>query len=178
MANLKEKYIKEVRPALKQEFNLGNILEVPRIEKVVLNVGAGKAVEDKKFLDQAMTNLAIITGQQGVPTLARKSVAGFNIRKGMPIGVKVTLRGERMYNFLERLINIALPRMRDFRGLTPKFDGQGNYAIGIPDITIFPEINYEDVGQTHGFEIIIKVTTNDDKKSKRLLELLGFPFKR
>lgn len=178
MERLKEKYIKEVLPLLKQEFNFKNDLEVPNVEKVILNVGAGRIAADPKLLDEMMANLAIISGQRPLKTYAKKSIAAFKIRKGMVLGAKITLRKARMYEFLDRLVNIALPRMRDFRGLSFNFDRQGNYTIGIDDITIFPEINYENLSQTHGLEVTIKTTTKNDKEAKRLLSLLGFPFKK
>lgn len=176
MERLREKYIKEILPALKQEFGFKNDLEAPRVEKIVLNVGAGRLLGEAKALDEIKNNLAVISGQIPVKTLAKKSIAAFKVRKGITLGAKVTLRGARMYDFLDRLINVALPRTRDFRGLPDKFDGQGNYTIGISDITIFPEINYETLSQTHGLEVIIKTTTKDNKQVKRLLGLLGFPF--
>jgi large subunit ribosomal protein L5 len=178
MARLKDKYKKEVIPKMKQEFGYLNDLEVPRLQKVVINSGVGRFSKDPKVLHQISHALSLITGQKPISTVARKSISGFKIRQGMAVGFMVTLRGRRMYEFLDKLVNIVLPRVRDFRGLNPSaFDDQGNYTIGISEHTVFPEISYEDLEQTFSLEISIVTTAKDDKKGKRLLEFLGFPFR-
>ncbi len=178
MVRLKEKYKNEVIPKMKEIFGYKNDLAVPKIEKVVLNVGAGKGVSNPSFFEEAAANLAKITGQQPVKTFAKKSIAGFKIRKGMPVGLKVTLRGDRMYEFLDKLINVTLARIRDFRGLDPKgFDGKGNYSIGIAEHIAFPEIQFESAEKIHGLQVNITTTAKDDKEGYMLLKLLGFPFK-
>ncbi len=175
---LKERYRKEVIPRLMKEFSYRNVMEVPRLEKIVLNVGLGEAIQNIKLLDAAQKELTVISGQKAVITKAKKSIAGFKLRKGMPIGCKVTLRGDRMYSFLDKLISIAIPRIRDFRGLTPRsFDGRGNYAMGIKEQYIFPEIDYEKVEMIHGFDIIICTTAETDEEGRALLKHLGMPFK-
>ncbi len=174
---LKELYKKTVVPAMMEKFGYKNIMEVPRVEKVVLNMGVGDAKENPKFLESAIEELAAITGQRPVATVAKKSVAAFKVRAGMKIGAKVTLRGDRMYEFLDRLFNIALPRVRDFRGVSPKsFDGRGNYALGIKEQLIFPEINYDKVEKVRGMDVIIVTTAKTDEEAKELLALLGMPF--
>jgi len=174
---LKELYKKTVVPAMMERFGYKNVMEVPRIEKVVINMGVGDAKENPKFLESAMEELAAITGQRPVATVAKKSVAAFKVRAGMKIGAKVTLRRNRMYEFLDRLFNIALPRVRDFRGVSPKsFDGRGNYALGIKEQLIFPEINYDKVEKIRGMDVIIVTTAKTDEEAKELLELLGMPF--
>lgn len=174
---LKELYKKTVVPAMMERFGYKNVMEVPRIEKVVINMGVGDAKENPKFLESAMEELATITGQRPVATVAKKSVAAFKVRAGMKIGAKVTLRGDRMYEFLDRLFNIALPRVRDFRGVSPKsFDGRGNYALGIKEQLIFPEINYDKVEKIRGMDVIIVTTAKTDEEAKELLALLGMPF--
>nr|MBO2493731.1 50S ribosomal protein L5 [Clostridia bacterium] len=174
---LKELYKKTVVPAMMEKFGYKNVMEVPRIEKVVINMGVGDAKENPKFLESAMEELAAITGQRPVATVAKKSVAAFKVRAGMKIGAKVTLRRNRMYEFLDRLFNIALPRVRDFRGVSPKsFDGRGNYALGIKEQLIFPEINYDKVEKIRGMDVIIVTTAKTDEEAKELLELLGMPF--
>lgn len=174
---LKELYKKTVVPAMMERFGYKNVMEVPRIEKVVINMGVGDAKENPKFLESAMEELAAITGQRPVATVAKKSVAAFKVRAGMKIGAKVTLRGDRMYEFLDRLFNIALPRVRDFRGVSPKsFDGRGNYALGIKEQLIFPEINYDKVEKIRGMDVIIVTTAKTDEEAKELLALLGMPF--
>ncbi len=179
MARLKDKYEKEIIPKLKEEFGYKNDLQAPRILKVVINSGVGRFSRDTKYLDQVSHVLAQITGQKPISRNARKSIAGFKVKKGMTVGYMVTLRGVRMYEFLDKLINIVLPRIRDFKGLDPKaFDGKGNYNIGITEHTVFPEISYEDVQQSFGLEISIITTVSDNKKAKKLLEFLGFPFKK
>ncbi|SFP88009.1 50S ribosomal protein L5 [Caldicoprobacter faecalis] len=174
---LKELYKKTVVPAMMEKFGYKNVMEVPRLEKVVINMGVGDAKENPKFLESAMEELAAITGQRPVATVAKKSVAAFKVRAGMKIGAKVTLRGNRMYEFLDRLFNIALPRVRDFRGVSPKsFDGRGNYALGIKEQLIFPEINYDKVEKIRGMDVIIVTTAKTDEEAKELLALLGMPF--
>jgi large subunit ribosomal protein L5 len=178
MARLKEKYVNEVRPALVERFEYKNFLQAPRIEKVIINMGVGEAKDNPKVLDAAVNDMTLIAGQRPVITKARKSVASFKIREGMPIGCKVTLRGERMYEFLDKLLNIALPRVRDFRGVSPKsFDGRGNYSLGLREQLIFPEINYDQVDKTRGMDIIIVTTANSDEEARELLRHLGMPFR-
>jgi large subunit ribosomal protein L5 len=175
---LKEKYQKEVIPALTEQFGYDNPMRVPRITKVVLNMGLGEAVADKKVLDSAASDLAMISGQKVVVTKARKSIAGFKIREGWPIGCKVTLRGQRMYDFLDRLVGIAIPRIRDFRGLNPKsFDGRGNYAMGVSEQIIFPEIDYDKIDALRGMDITITTTARTDDEGRALLAALNFPFR-
>lgn len=178
LSGLKEKYLNEARKELMQKFNYDNIFQVPRLEKVVINMGVGEAKENPKLLDAAVNDLSIITGQRPVITKAKKSVASFKVREGMSIGCKVTLRGQRMYHFLEKLINIALPRVRDFRGVSPKsFDGRGNYTLGIKEQLIFPEISYDDVEKIMGMDITIVTSSKTDEEARELLRLLGMPFK-
>ncbi|NPA05827.1 MAG: 50S ribosomal protein L5 [Chloroflexi bacterium] len=176
---LKEKYKNEVVPALMREFGYPNVMAVPRIEKVVLNIGVGEAKENAKALEHAARDLATIAGQKPIITRARKSIAGFRIRKGMPIGVKVTLRGDRMWAFLDRLMNVALPRVRDFRGVSPNaFDGRGNYSLGLREQLVFPEIDYDQIDKIRGLEVTIVTTAKTDEEARRLLALLGMPFRR
>ena len=178
MAQLKAYYQKEVVPALIQQFSLDNPMRVPKITKVTLNMGLGEAVADKKILEAATADLEKISGQRVVVTKARKSIAGFKIREGWPIGCKVTLRGERMYEFLERLVDISIPRIRDFRGLNPKaFDGRGNYAMGVTEQIIFPEIDYDKIDKLRGLDITITTTARDDEEGRALLSALRFPFR-
>jgi large subunit ribosomal protein L5 len=178
MSILKEKYNSEVRPALMEHFSYRNILEVPRLEKVVINMGIGEGKENPKFLEVAAKELALISGQKPVITKAKKSVASFKLREGMSIGCKVTLRGERMYDFVSKLINVALPRVRDFRGVSPKaFDGRGNYTLGLKEQIIFPEINYDDVERIQGMDITIVTNAKTDEEAKELLRKMGMPFK-
>jgi large subunit ribosomal protein L5 len=178
MARLKEKYLNEVRPSLLERFNYKNSLQAPRLDKVVINMGVGEAKENPKALDAAVKDLTMIAGQRPVVTRARKSVASFKIREGMSIGCKVTLRGERMYEFLDKLFNIALPRVRDFRGVSPKaFDGRGNYTLGLREQLIFPEINYDQVEKVRGMDIIIVTTAKTDEEARELLRGLGMPFR-
>lgn len=175
----KKMYFEEILPRLKDELGLDNPMEVPRIEKIVVNMGVGEAAQDPKVLDEAIEVLRTITGQQPIIRRARKSIAGFKIRAGMPVGLKVTLRGDRMYDFLDRLISIAIPRVRDFRGLSPKqFDGQGNYTFGVKDQLIFPEVDVDRVQRQLGMDITIVTTADDDEEARKLLEAFGFPFKR
>ena len=179
MAQLKQYYKDKVVPELAKQFGFTNTMRVPKITKVVLNMGLGEAVADKKILDNATSDLESISGQKVVVTKARKSIAGFKIRDGWPIGCKVTLRGERMYEFLERLVNIAIPRIRDFRGLSPKsFDGRGNFAMGVNEQIIFPEIEYDKVETVRGMNITICTSAENDAQGRALLEAMGFPFRK
>jgi len=178
MNRLKEQYKEEIVPALKEDLNLDNVMEVPRIKKVVVNMGVGDALDNGKVLDDAVRDLAKITGQQPVVTKARKNVANFKLRAGSPIGTKVTLRGTRMWSFLDRLMNIALPRVRDFRGVSPHaFDGRGNYTLGLNEQLVFPEIDYDEVDHVQGLEVSIVTSTQDDESGRELLRKLGMPFK-
>jgi large subunit ribosomal protein L5 len=178
MAQLKEFYKKEVIPVLTQQFGYDNPMRVPKVTKVVLNMGLGEAVADKKILENATNDLQMISGQKVVITKARKSIAGFKIRDGWPVGCKVTLRGERMYEFLERLVGIAIPRIRDFRGLSPKsFDGRGNFAMGVNEQIIFPEIEYDKIDTLRGLDITITTTAQNDDEGRALLSALRFPFR-
>ena len=177
MARLKDIYNSEIKDAMIKKFGYKNIMEVPKLEKIVINMGVGEAKENAKVLDSAVRDLEIISGQHAVTTKARKSVANFKIREGMPIGCKVTLRGEKMYDFADRLINPALPRVRDFRGVNPNaFDGRGNYALGIKEQLIFPEIEYDKVDKTRGMDIIFVTTAKTDEEAKELLRLFNMPF--
>jgi large subunit ribosomal protein L5 len=178
MSSLLQKYRKEGIPLMMKQFSYKNTMGVPKIEKVVINVGMGKATQDVKLLDAAAKEIAVITGQKPVITRAKKSIAGFKLREGMPVGCTVTLRGNRMYEFLDRLMNVALPRIRDFKGVSPKsFDGRGNYTIGIKEQFIFPEIEYDKVVSVHGMDIIIVTTAKTDEEGKNLLSFLGMPFR-
>ena len=179
MPNMKERYKEEVVPALREQFSYSNIMQVPKIEKITLNMGVGEAVGDKKQLDNAVADLEKLSGQKPVVTKARKSVAGFKIREGFPIGCKVTLRGERMWDFFDRLVQIAIPRVRDFRGLSPKsFDGRGNYSMGVREQIIFPEIDYDKVDRIRGLDITITTTAKSDEEGRALLSAFSFPFKQ
>jgi large subunit ribosomal protein L5 len=174
---LKVLYEQELRPRLKEELSLSTVMDVPRIEKITLNMGVGEAKTDAKQLDSALDELTIIAGQRAQVRRARKSIAQFKIREGMPIGARVTIRGDRMYEFLDRLISIALPRIRDFRGLNPRsFDGRGNFALGVREQIIFPEINYDDIQQVRGLDVAITTTAKDDEQALALLRGLGMPF--
>ena len=178
MSNLREKYKKELRSSLKEELGLNNIMAVPKGTKVVINMGVGEAANDKKHLESALENLTVISGQKPIVTKARQSVASFKIREGWPLGCKVTLRGNKMYDFLERLIKIAIPRERDFRGLNPKsFDQQGNYSFGIKEQIIFPEINYDNIDNIRGMDVCINTSAKSQEHAKALLKALDFPFK-
>jgi large subunit ribosomal protein L5 len=178
MARLKDKYKEEVLPQLMQEFGYGNVMEAPKITKVTLNMGVGEAKTNAKLLDDAAEELGLITGQKPRIARARKSIASFKLREGMAIGCSVTLRGDRMYEMLDRLISIALPRIRDFRGISPnQFDGQGNFALGIREQTIFPEVDYDSVDQVRGLNICITTTAKTDEEGRALLALLGMPFR-
>ncbi|KRN32329.1 50S ribosomal protein L5 [Weissella halotolerans] len=178
MANpLKEKYVNEVTPALMEKFDYSSIMQAPKIDKIVLNMGVGDAVSNSKNLDEAVAELELIAGQKPVITRAKKSIAGFRLREGMAIGTKVTLRGERMYDFLDKLVNISLPRVRDFRGVSPKaFDGRGNYTLGIREQLIFPEIDYDNVNRVRGLDVVIVTTANTDEEGRELLAQMGMPF--
>jgi large subunit ribosomal protein L5 len=179
MSRLKEKYQKEVIPVLMKQFSYENVMAVPRVHKVTVNMGVGDAISDIKLLDQAVDELASIAGQKPAITRAKKSIANFKLRKGMPIGCMVTLRGEKMYEFLDRLVNLALPRVRDFRGVATKaFDGRGNYTLGIRDQMIFPETNYAKVTKVKGMNICITTTARSDEESRALLAALGMPFRK
>ena len=179
MSDLKKIYQNDIVPKLKEELGLGNIMEVPKITKITLNMGVGEAVGDKKLIENAVADLERLAGQKAVVTLARKSVAGFKIREGWPIGCKVTLRGERMWDFFDRLVHIAVPRIRDFRGLNPKsFDGRGNYSMGVREQIIFPEIEYDRVDKIRGLDITITTTAGTDDEGRELLKAFGFPFKK
>ncbi|AOS96839.1 50S ribosomal protein L5 [Microbulbifer aggregans] len=178
MAKLKELYVKELAPKLKEELGLDNVMSVPRITKITVNMGVGEAIGDKKVLEHAVSDMTAITGQKPIVTKARKSIAGFKIREGWPIGCKVTLRGERMYEFLERLVDIAIPRIRDFRGISPKqFDGRGNFSMGVTEQIIFPEIDYDKVDKLRGLDICITTTAANDDQGRALLKAFNFPFK-
>ena len=178
MSNLREKYKKELRATLKEELGLNNIMAVPKLKKVVINMGVGEAANDKKHLESALENLTVISGQKPIVTKARQSVASFKIREGWPLGCKVTLRGNKMYDFIERLIKIAIPRERDFRGLNPKsFDQQGNYSFGIKEQIIFPEINYDNIDNIRGMDVCINTSAKSKEHAKALLLALDFPFK-
>jgi large subunit ribosomal protein L5 len=179
MSELKEKYKKEVVPQLMELRGYKNIMQVPRLKKVALNIGLGEAITDAKALESAENDLAAISGQHPVITRAKKSIAAFKLREGMTVGLRVTLRGERMYQFLEKLVNAALPRMREFRGVSPSsFDGRGNYTLGFKEQTLFPEIDYDKIDKARGLEISIVTTAKTDEEGKQLLELLGMPFAR
>ena len=178
MARMKDRYTEEIAPALKERFGIENPMRIPRLEKIVVNMGVGEAAQNSRALDGAMEDLARITGQKAQLRRARKSIAGFKIREGMPVGARVTLRGERMWEFLDRLISIALPRVRDFRGLSPNsFDGHGNYALGLREQLIFPEISYDAIDATRGLDVAVVTTTESDEEARELLRLLGMPFR-
>ena len=177
MARLKDKYVSEVVPAMQAKFQYKNVMQIPKLVKVVVNMGVGKAKDDSKALDNAMRDLGIIAGQKPIATRARKSVANFKIRQGMNIGCKVTLRGEKMYEFVDKVFNIALPRVRDFRGVSnTAFDGRGNYALGLKEQLIFPEIEYDKIGDIQGMDIMFVTTAETDEEAKELLTLMGMPF--
>ena len=178
MARLRDQYKKEVVPKLQKQFNYKNVMEVPRIQKITLNMGVGEASKDKKIMDHAVADMTAISGQKPVVTMSRKSIAGFKIRDNWPIGCKVTLRGERMYEFLDRLIAVAIPRIRDFRGLNGRsFDGRGNYSMGVKEQIIFPEIDYDKIDTIRGMDITVTTTAKTNEESKALLLAFGFPLK-
>ena len=177
--NLKETFNKELLPQLQEKLGIDNVMAVPKLTKVVINMGVGEALTDKKHLESAVNDLELIAGQKAVITKAKKSVASFKLREGWPVGCKVTLRGNRMYDFIERLVNVAIPRERDFRGLNPRsFDGQGNYSMGIKEQIIFPEINYDNIDKIRGMDISINTSASNKEDAKALLEVLNFPFKK
>jgi large subunit ribosomal protein L5 len=178
MSRLKDRYLKDVVPALTKEFGYKNVMAVPRIQKVVVNMGLGEATQNVKIVDTGSDELARITGQRPVTRRAKKSIAQFKVRKGMPVGTMVTLRGERMYEFLDRLMNVALPRVRDFRGVSPKgFDGRGNFTLGLRDQLIFPEIDYMKVDKTRGMNVSVVTSARTDQEARKLLQLIGMPFR-
>ena len=179
MSRLKETYKNEIMDAMTKKFGYKNVMQVPKLDKIVINMGVGEAKENAKILDTAVKDLEIISGQKAVVTRAKNSVANFKLREGQPIGCKVTLRGEKMYEFLDRLVNLALPRVRDFRGVNPNaFDGRGNYALGIKEQLIFPEIEYDKVDKVRGMDIIFVTTANTDEEARELLTQFGMPFKK
>ncbi len=179
MPNLQQRYKNDIVPTLKKEFGYSSVMQVPRLTKIVLNIGAGNALDNPKVLDGAVADVQLITGQKPVLTKARKSIANFKLREGRQIGVKVTLRGARMWAFLDRLVNVALPRIRDFRGTPPDcFDGRGNYTLGLREQLVFPEIQYDKIDMLRGMEITLVTTARTDDESRRLLELVGMPFRR
>jgi large subunit ribosomal protein L5 len=176
---MKDKYLKEVVPALRKEFNYSNPMQVPAINKVVVNIGMGEAIQNAKAMDAAISDLATITGQRPVITRAKRSVAAFKLREGMQIGCMVTLRGERMYYFLDKLMNVALPRLRDFQGVSPDaFDGRGNYTLGLREQLVFPEIDYDKIDKVRGMEVSIVTTARNDEEGRELLKLMGMPFRK
>jgi large subunit ribosomal protein L5 len=178
-ARLKEKYLKEIVPSLMSKFNYTSIMQVPKVEKVIINMGVGEAVGNAKALDSAIEDLQAIAGQKPVVTRAKKSIAGFKLREGMPIGAKVTLRGERMYHFLDKLMNVSLPRVRDFRGVSSKaFDGRGNYTLGLKEQLIFPEIEYDKIDKIRGMDIVIVTSAKTDEEARELLAQMGMPFRK
>ncbi|MDD4342918.1 MAG: 50S ribosomal protein L5 [Eubacteriales bacterium] len=179
MARLKEKYQNEMIPLMQEKFAYKSVMEIPKFEKVVINIGLGEAVANTKVLDAAVEDLKLISGQKPIVTRAKKSIATFKLREGMPIGAKVTLRGERMYDFIDKLVNIVLPRVRDFRGVSPKaFDGRGNYSLGLKEQLIFPEIDYEKVDKVRGLEVVFVTTAKTDEEGRELLRLSGMPFSK
>ncbi|WP_042225494.1 50S ribosomal protein L5 [Oceanobacillus manasiensis] len=179
MNELRKKYQDEVSPSLMNKFNYDSVMQVPAVDKIVINMGVGDAVQNSKALDSAVEELALISGQKPMITRAKKSIAGFRLREGMPIGAKVTLRGERMYEFLQKLIAVSLPRVRDFRGISKKaFDGRGNYTLGVKEQLIFPEINYDKVNKVRGMDIVIVTSSNTDEEARELLAQLGMPFQK
>ncbi len=179
MNELKQRYQDEVTPSLMNKFDYKSVMQVPKVEKIVINMGVGDAVQNSKALDNAVEELALISGQKPLITRAKKSIAGFRLREGMPIGAKVTLRGERMYEFFQKLVSVSLPRVRDFRGISKKaFDGRGNYTLGVKEQLIFPEINYDKVSKVRGLDIVIVTTANTDEEARELLAGLGMPFQK
>lgn len=179
MNRLKEKYTKEVVPALTEKFNYTSVMQAPKVDKIVINMGVGDAVSNAKNLDKAVEELALISGQKPLITKAKKSIAGFRLREGMPIGAKVTLRGERMYEFLDKLVSVSLPRVRDFHGVSKKsFDGRGNFTLGVKEQLIFPEVDYDLVDKVRGMDIVVVTTAKTDEESRELLTQLGMPFQK
>ena len=179
MNRLKEKFVSEITPSLMEKFNYDSVMEVPKVEKIVINMGVGDAVSNAKNLDKAVEELALISGQKPIITKAKKSIAGFRLREGMPIGAKVTLRGERMYEFLDKLVSVSLPRVRDFHGVSKKsFDGRGNFTLGVKEQLIFPEVDYDLVYKVRGMDIVVVTTAKTDEESRELLTQLGMPFQK
>ncbi|MEQ6390413.1 50S ribosomal protein L5 [Bacillaceae bacterium S4-13-58] len=179
MSELKRQYQEEIAPSMMSKFNYSSVMEVPKIEKIVINMGVGDAVQNSKALDSAVEELALISGQKPVVTKAKKSIATFRLREGMPIGAKVTLRGDRMYDFFHKLVSVSLPRVRDFRGISKKaFDGRGNYTLGVKEQLIFPEIDYDKVSKIRGMDIVIVTTANTDEEARELLAQFGMPFQK
>ena len=179
MNRLKEKFVSEITPSLMEKFNYDSVMEVPKVEKIVINMGVGDAVSNAKNLDKAVEELALISGQKPIITKAKKSIAGFRLREGMPIGAKVTLRGERMYEFLDKLVSVSLPRVRDFHGVSKKsFDGRGNFTLGVKEQLIFPEVVYDLVDKVRGMDIVVVTTAKTDEESRELLTQLGMPFQK
>lgn len=179
MSRLMEQYKNEMVPQLMSRFEYKNVMQVPRLEKIILNIGAGEAIQNPKALDGAVNDLAVISGQKPIITKAKNSIAGFKLRAGMSIGCKVTLRGERMYDFLDKLINIVLPRVRDFRGVSPaSFDGRGNYSLGIKEQTVFPEIEYDKIDKIRGLEVVIVTSAKTDEEAREMLKCMGMPFRQ
>lgn len=179
MNRLKEKYIKEVTPSLVEKFNYSSVMQTPKVDKIVINMGVGDAVSNAKNLDKAVEELALISGQKPIITKAKKSIAGFRLREGMPIGAKVTIRGERMYEFLDKLVSVSLPRVRDFHGVSKKsFDGRGNFTLGVKEQLIFPEVDYDLVDKVRGMDIVVVTTAKTDEESRELLTQLGMPFQK
>ncbi|MBM7711908.1 MULTISPECIES: 50S ribosomal protein L5 [Enterococcus] len=179
MNRLKEKFVSEITPSLMEKFNYNSVMEVPKVEKIVINMGVGDAVSNTKNLDKAVEELALISGQKPIITKAKKSIAGFRLREGMPIGAKVTLRGERMYEFLDKLVTVSLPRVRDFHGVSKKsFDGRGNFTLGVKEQLIFPEVDYDLVDKVRGMDIVVVTTAKTDEESRELLTQLGMPFQK
>ncbi|SFC04616.1 large subunit ribosomal protein L5 [Alkalibacterium subtropicum] len=179
MTRLKEKYNSDVRPSLVEKFEYSSVMEAPKVEKIVINMGVGEAVSNTKNLDKAVEELTLISGQKPVITRAKKSIAAFRLREGMPIGTKVTLRGDRMYDFLDKLVTVSLPRVRDFRGVSKNaFDGRGNYTLGVKEQLIFPEVNYDDVDKVRGMDIVIVTSANTDEEARELLGQMGMPFQK
>lgn len=179
MNRLKEKYVNEVTPSMMEKFGYTSVMQTPKVEKIVINMGVGDAVSNSKNLDKAVEELALISGQKPLITRAKKSIAGFRLREGMPIGAKVTLRGDRMYEFLDKLVTVSLPRVRDFHGVSKKaFDGRGNYTLGIKEQLIFPEIDYDLIDKVRGMDVVIVTTANTDEESRELLTQLGMPFQK
>lgn len=178
MVRLKEKFRSEVAPAMMQKFGYKNVMEIPRLDKVVINMGLGEAIQNPKAIDSAVADLSLISGQRPIVTRAKKSIAGFKLRENMPIGTKVTLRGDRMYQFADKLLNVALPRVRDFRGVSPKsFDGRGNYTLGLKEQLIFPEIDYDKIEKVRGMDVTFVTTAKSDEEAHELLRLMGMPFR-
>ena len=179
MNRLKEKFVSEITQSLMEKFNYDSVMEVPKVEKIVINMGVGDAVSNAKNLDKAVEELALISGQKPIITKAKKSIAGFRLREGMPIGAKVTLRGERMYEFLDKLVSVSLPRVRDFHGVSKKsFDGRGNFTLGVKEQLIFPEVDYDLVDKVRGMDIVVVTTAKTDEESRELLTQLGMPFQK